>query len=88
MSSLQSLCEEIKKMPKFNQVEVLRILVNHNVTLNENRYGTHVNMTELNEDIINELITYVKYVTTQETDLNQFEQEKEKYKNTYFEKEV
>jgi hypothetical protein len=80
--------EQIENMSKFNQIEVLRILTkNQNVIINENKYGIHINLSELENNILNELITYIKYVSTQDTYLNNVEQEKEKYKNTFFQKD-
>ena len=58
--------EKIESMPKFNQVEVLRILSKDDtVILNENKYGTFINLTELPLEIIDNLKTYIKYVNTQ-----------------------
>jgi len=77
--------EQIENMSKFNQVEVLRILTkNNNVIINENKYGIHVNLSDIDNSILKELIIYIKYVNTQEIYLNSAEQEKEKYKNTFF----
>jgi hypothetical protein len=85
LSSLNIIREKIEKMSKFNQIEVLRILNNHKeVTINENKYGIHINLTELSNDLIEELKVYINYVNTQEFELNQAEQEKENYKNIYF----
>jgi hypothetical protein len=76
-------------MNKFNQVEVLKILQRHSiVTLNENKYGIHINLSELNKEIIDELNVYIKYVNTQELTLNSIEQQKEDYRNTYFTKDI
>lgn len=86
-NKLNNIRDMIEKMPKFNQIEVLRILKNKNVIVNENKYGIHINLSELDEYILNELIVYIKYVDTQEIDLNNFEQEKEKYKNIFFVKD-
>jgi hypothetical protein len=89
ISELNYIRETIENMNKFNQVEVLRILSRHSdVTLNENKYGIHINLTELDTDIINELNVYIKYVNTQEVTLNSIEQKKEDYKNTYFSKDI
>jgi hypothetical protein len=72
-------------MSKFNQIEILRILSNNkDVIINENKYGIHINLSELENNVLNELMTYIKYVNTQEIYLNNVEQEKEKYKNTFF----
>ena len=88
VSELNYLRETIQNMNKFNQVEILRILNKHtNVTLNENKNGIYVNMSELNQNVLDEISMYIKYVNTQETNLNIAEKEKDEYKNTYFSKD-
>ena len=89
VSELNYIRESIESMNKFNQVEVLRILnKNNNVTLNENKYGIHINLSELKKELLDELNGYIKYVNTQEITLNAIEQQKEDYKNTYFSKDI
>jgi len=89
VSELNYIRETIENMNKFNQVEVLRILSRHKeVILNENKYGIHINLSELCKDIINELNIYIKYVNAQEQTLNSIEQQKEDYRNTYFSKDI
>ena len=80
--------ETIEKMNKFNQIEILRILQKcKEVTLCENKYGVHVNLSEVKNEIIEEMKMYINYVNTQEMTLYQIEEEKEKFKNTYFTKD-
>ena len=81
--------DTIENMSKFNQVEVLRILKQHDnsVTLNENKYGIHINLTELKKEIIEDLKTYINYVNAQEDNLNEIEKQKESFKNIYFTKD-
>jgi hypothetical protein len=89
VSELNYIRDSIENMNKFNQIEVLRILRRHSqVILNENKYGTHINLTELSKDIIQELIVYIKYINTQELTLNSVEQQKQDYINTYFSKDI
>ena len=77
--------ESIENMSKFNQIEILRILTRHKeVIINENKYGIHINLSDLSNDILDELLVYVNYVNTQEIELNNIEKQKESYKNTYF----
>jgi hypothetical protein len=77
--------ESIENMSKFNQIEILRILTRHKeVIINENKYGIHINLSDLKNEILDELLVYVNYVTTQEIELNNIEKQKESYKNTYF----
>ena len=88
VQTLNNMRESIQNMSKFNQIEVLRILSTHKgVTINENKYGIHINLTEIPADILNELQIYIKYVTTQELELSQAEKQKEDYKNIYFVKD-
>ena len=84
-TSINTIRDQIQNMSKFNQIEILRILAkNKNVIINENKYGIHINLSELDIDTLKELSVYIKYVNTQEIYLNTAEQEKEKYKNTFF----
>lgn len=86
-NKLNQLRETIEHMSKFNQIEILRILTNHpDVIINENKYGIHINLTELRQTIIDELEVYIKYVNTQEIELDNVEKQKEDYKNTFFHK--
>jgi len=85
---LNTIREKIESMSKFNQIEVLRILSKRkNVTLNENKYGIHINLTEIEPSIIEELKVYINYVNAQELNLNEIELQKEEFKNTYFTKD-
>jgi hypothetical protein len=82
---LVQLRDSIEKMTKFNQIAILRILHgNDDITLNENRNGIHVNLTDLDGDIVQKISDYVTYVHTQEATLKQDEQQKENIKNIYF----
>jgi len=89
INELNYIRETIEKMNKFNQIEILRILLKYNkdVTINENKYGIHINLSELKKEIIEELKLYINYVNTQENTLNQIENEKEIFKNKYFTKD-
>jgi hypothetical protein len=88
INELSMIRDKIEAMTKFNQVEVLRILNKHKgVTLNENKYGIHINLTDLSSEIMNELKIYINYVNAQEINLNSIEQQKENFKSIYFAKD-
>ena len=84
---LENVCEQIENMTKFNQIEILRILKKSNVSINENKNGIHINLTDLSDTIINEMLVYIKYVNAQEVELNDIEQKKNDYKNIFFVKD-
>ena len=89
VSELNYIRETIESMNKFNQIEVLRLLHKHkDITLNENKYGIHVNLSEIKKENLDELCVYINYVNTQEISLNKIDQKKENYKNTYFTKDI
>jgi hypothetical protein len=83
---LNQLREIIENMTKFNQTEILRILHNNGAQMSENRYGVHINMTELSPSVIAQLKAFVKYVNTQEKQLYKIEKQKESFISTYFQK--
>ncbi len=88
VEELNGIREKIESMPKFNQIEVLRILSKYNkITLNENKYGVLVNMTDFEDEVIEKLKNYISYVNTQESNLNEVEVQKENFKNIYFVKD-
>jgi len=54
---LNQIREQIESMTKFNQIEILRILTKNNkTTINENKYGIHINLSELDGEILNDLL--------------------------------
>jgi len=84
-TNIVAMRDNIEKMSKFHQLNILKILNNNkSVIINENKNGIHINLSDLDESIIEELHKYVSYVTTQENVLNKDEQEKESIKNIYF----
>jgi hypothetical protein len=89
VEDLEFIREKIEAMNKFSQVEVLRLLKQYDtVTLNENKYGIHINLSELPKNIIDKLLLYIDYVNGQENNLNQAEEKKRTYKNIYFTKDI
>ena len=66
-AKIEKLKNDIKKMSKNNHIEVLRILKNNKTSINENKNGIFINMSELNSEIISELEKYVDYVLKQST---------------------
>jgi hypothetical protein len=86
-SEIITIRDIIENMNKFNQVEILRILYKNKINLNENKYGVHINLSELDNYILFELQKFINYVNTQENTLNDIEQQKESFKNIYFSKD-
>ena len=85
VDKLNTLKVQIEKLEKSKQVEILRILVNsQKVSINENQYGIHINLTDLPKDLIEEMNLYIAYINKQEKELADGEQIKHDYKVNYF----
>ena len=83
--SLNLIKDQIEKMSKINQIELLKILKKHqNIKLNENKSGIFVNLSFLSKETIEEIDKYVNYVNDQEIDINTIETQKQEFKNTFF----
>tara|TARA_B100000900_G_scaffold384780_1_gene373895 strand:+ start:1104 stop:1418 length:315 start_codon:yes stop_codon:yes gene_type:complete len=81
---LNRLKNQIEGMEKHHQIEILKILSKNLCKLNENKSGVYVNMTFLEQPIIEELEEYIKYMKEQEENLSTTEYQKEEFKNSYF----
>jgi hypothetical protein len=83
--TLSLMKDKIEKMPKNNQIEILKILKKYqNTKLNENKSGIFVNLSFLSKDTLDEIDKYVNYVNDQETVINTIETQKQEFKNTFF----
>lgn len=83
---LEILKFNIEKLSKVHQIKVLKIMhANKEVTLNENKSGVYVNLSFLPESVINEIVSYIKYVNEQDAELNLAETTKQQYAKEYFE---
>lgn len=85
MTDLNVLKEKIEALDKFHQIEILRILSKEeSCTLNENNNGVFINLTNINEKVIDDLKKYLDYVKTQEKQLTEIEIQKDLLSNTFF----
>ena len=83
--SLSLMKDKIERMPKNNQIEVLKILKKYQgIKLNENKSGVFVNLSFLSKEILEEIEKYVNYVNDQEMVINTIETQKQEFKNAFF----
>lgn len=77
--------DKIENLSKIHQIEILRIFNNcNNVTLNENKNGIFINLTDVEEKIIYNIEKYLQYVSKQELTLSEAEIKKGDYISSYF----
>ena len=87
LDKIENLKKDIEAMPKINHIEILRIFKQHKTQINENQNGVFINMSELSNEIIDELHKYVEYVNSQHKQLSQQEKVKETFSKRYFNKD-
>ena len=86
IEKLNSIKQIIEGFTKDQQLQILKILKENNVSLNENNNGTFINMTTLSDEIIEKIDEYIQHIDVQESELNINEKLKDTYKENYFKK--
>ena len=82
---LISIKEKIEDMSKYHQQEILEILKkSKEVFLNENNNGVFINLSEVDNEVINKLEEYINYVNTQEKYIDKIEKQKLSIENKFF----
>lgn len=76
----QDLKEKIEKLDKYNQIEILKIFLKHNVEITENNNGSFINLTYVKKRAFNEIQKYLKYIEKQEETLRETENLKNEMK--------
>ena len=84
---LKELCQKLEEMSKINQVEALRIFHKHNKEMiNENKYGIHINVTDVENHVLKEIEEFIEYVSNQEKNLNDMEELQQDIQTKYINK--
>ncbi len=81
---LTKLKNQIESMDKHHQIEILKILSKNMCKINENKSGVFVNMTFLEQPILQKIEEYLTYMKEQEENLITTEYQKQEFINSYF----
>lgn len=84
IKDLTTLKNKIEGLEKHHQVEILKILSKNMCKINENKSGVFVNMTFLDQSILDNIEEYLKYMKEQEENLITTEYQKQEFINSYF----
>lgn len=83
---LVALNKKIQSLDKCIHIEIFKIFKKHNVPYSENKNGIFINLSEVKENVIEEIKKHLEYIQEQEKELNIIEKEKQFYQDTYFTK--
>tara|TARA_B100000161_G_scaffold78388_2_gene54185 strand:+ start:11223 stop:11546 length:324 start_codon:yes stop_codon:yes gene_type:complete len=81
---LENLKQKIESLNKGQQIEILKIFLENETKLNENKSGIFINMSFLKQNVLEKLDKYLEYIKDQEHNLNNLETQKQEFKETYF----
>ena len=82
--ALRCLRDDIEKMERIHQQRIFDILKKSNIDFTKNNNGVFINMSLLNKEIIDEIKNYILYVELQQQQLKKVEEDKELYKQKYY----
>jgi hypothetical protein len=86
-ADLLDLKKRIENIDDIHHKKILEIFLKHNINVSENRNGCFINISNLSQEIQNEIIEFLKYINKQEKTLSDVEKIKKKYKNSFFSNE-
>ena len=81
---LNLLKDQIEKLEKFHQIQILEILVENKATFTENRNGIFVNLIKIEKGVIQKIREYLLYVANQNRQLQNTENLKQELKYNFF----
>ena len=84
IGDIETLRDAIEAMEQIHQVQILGICNKYQVKYTENANGIFINMTLLSEAVLKNIYEYMNYVNLQQTQLDNVEATKKKYKEEFY----
>ena len=86
MIHLKDIKEQIESLSLQQQIYVGKIFYEENISMFENKNGVFINLTDIDESILEKINTHLQQIKEQEKSLNHLELKKQEYKDNYFTK--
>jgi hypothetical protein len=83
-TDLKQLKDHIEGLNQHHQIQILKILTQCNVSLTENKNGSFINLTNVDDAVISKITDYLSYVDKQEIQLNEIENQKTELTKQFF----
>ena len=81
---LKQMKDRIEALNQHHQIQILKIMAQCNVGMTENKNGSFINLTNVEDAVISKINEYLSYVDEQETQLNQVENQKTELTKQFF----
>jgi hypothetical protein len=76
--------DRIEALPKIHHKEVARILLDNNITFDENKNGMFINLSTVTQEVLEKIARFVSYVDLQQQTIDHGETERKDIKVQYF----
>lgn len=83
-NKLKYLRDSIENLDKNNHVDILRLLIKKEIFINENKNGVFINLTDLSNEIIEDIENYINYINEQKLHFEFVEKQKNDLESKYF----
>ena len=83
-ADLKQLKDRIEALNQHHQIQILKIMMQCNVGMTENKNGSFVNLTNVDDAVISKINEYLSYVDEQESQLNEVENQKTELTKQFF----
>lgn len=80
----KQILSEIDKMSKENHEDIYNVIKKHDIKHTKNNNGIFINLSDVNEDCLNELIKYIKFINNNNDNSIEFEKKKEDSKKLLY----
>lgn len=76
----KKLIMSIEAMNKDHHIEIYKIIKSYNIEITENNNGVFINMKNINEECLEKIYSYVKFINENKQDIIDYEKKKEENK--------
>ena len=84
VADLKQVKDRVEALNQHHQIQILKIMTHHNVGLTENKNGSFINLTNIDDVIISKITDYLSYVDQQEMQLKEIENQKTELTKQFF----
>ena len=84
LADLKQMKDRVEALNQHHQIQILKIITQDNVGMTENKNGSFINLTNVDDAVISKINNYLSYVDEQETQLNEVENQKTELTKQFF----
>ena len=84
VADLKQMKDRVEALNQHHQIQILKIMTQCNVGMTENKNGSFINLTNVDDAVISKINDYLSYVDEQETQLKEVENQKTELTKQFF----